>query len=162
MGAISLPDGKRKSYYGKTRGEVRDKLRAAMRDAENGLDLTAGRQTVGQYMTRWLVDVARPKLRPGSFRSYESYVRVHIVPELGHYDLAKLTPQHVQAFLNAKSAAGLSPRTVQYIRAILRRALGQALKWSLVTRNVAALVDPPRSVSKQVVPLTASQARAFI
>jgi len=68
----------------------------------------------------------------------------------------------VQAFLNAKSAAGLSPRTVQYIRAILRRALGQALKWSLVTRNVAALVDPPRSVSKQVVPLTASQARAFI
>jgi integrase len=47
----------------------------------------------------------------------------------------------VQAFLNARSAKGLSPRTVQYIRAILRRALGQPLKWGLVRRNAAALIE---------------------
>src|SRR5207248_2376455 len=33
--------------------------------------------------------------------------------------------------------------TVQYLRAVLRRALGQALRWGLVSRNVATLVDPP-------------------
>jgi len=52
--------------------------------------------------------------------------------------------------MTAKMAAGLSPRTVQYVRAVLRRALGQAVKWSLVSRNVATLVDPPRSVRKPV------------
>ena len=45
---------------------------------------------------------------------------------------------------------------------MLRRALGQALKWGLVTRNVATLVDPPRAVRKPVQPLTANQARAFL
>ncbi len=159
---VSLPGGKRRSLYGKTRKEVQEKLRAALRDLDSGLDLTAGRQTVGQFMVQWLEDVARPKLRPSTLKSYESYVRVHIIPTLGHHRLTKLTPQHIQTFLNAKSAAGLSPRTVQYIRAILRRALGQAVKWGLVGRNVAALVDPPRSVRKPVEPLSADQARAFI
>ena len=37
---------------------------------------------------------------------------------------------------NDRLAAGLSPRTVRYLRDILRNALGQALKWGLVARNV--------------------------
>ncbi len=159
---ISLPGGKRKSMYGKSRREAQDKLRAALRDLDAGLDLGAGRQTVAHYMTRWLADMAKPKLRASTYKSYESYVRLHIIPDLGHHQVTKLTPQHVQAFLNAKHAAGLSPRSVQYIRAILRRALGQAMKWGLVGRNVAALADPPRSVKTQVQPLSAAQARAFI
>lgn len=60
--------------------------------------------------------------------------------------------------MNAKLEAGLSPRTVQYLRAVLRRALCQALKWDLVARNVATLVDPPRSVRYEVSPLTPTQA----
>ncbi len=159
---VSLPRGKRKSLYGKTRREAQDRLRAALRDLDAGLDLATGRQTVGQFMTQWLEDVARPAIRPSTYASYQSYVKLHIVPGLGHHALPKLTPQHVQAFLNAKTAAGLSPRTVQYIRAILRRALGQAVKWGMVSRNVATLVDPPRSVRTQVRPLTADQARALI
>jgi integrase len=159
---VSLEGGKRKSFYGKTRKEAQDKLRGALRDIDAGLDLSAGRQTLGQYMTRWLEDVAKPNVRPGTYKSYASYVRLHIVPELGHHQLGKLSPQHVQAFLNGRTAAGLSPRTVQYIRAILRRALGQALKWGLVSRNVATLVDPPRSIKTPVSPLAAEQARAFI
>ena len=57
---------------------------------------------------------------------------------------------------------GLSPRTVQYTRAVLRRALGYALKWGLVARNVATLVDPPRSIRTPVQPLTGEQARSFL
>ena len=159
---ISLPGGKRKSLYGKTRKAAQDALRSALRDLDAGLDVDAGRQTVGQYIVRWLADVAKPNVRPSTFKSYESYVRLHIVPGLGHHQLAKFSPQHVQAFLNAKSAAGLSPRTVQDVRAILRRALGQATKWGLVGRNVATLVERPRSVKTQVRPLTAEQARAFV
>ncbi len=159
---ISLANGTRKSLYGKTRGEVQAKMKEAQRDLDAGLDLSTGRQTMGQFMVTWLEDVAKPTIRPSTYASYRSYVRVHIVPDLGHYSLSKLTPQHVQAFMAAKTAAGLAPRTVQYMRAILRRALGQALKWGLVTRNVATLVDPPRSVRKPVRPLTADQARTFL
>jgi hypothetical protein len=33
--------------------------------------------------------------------------------------------------------------TAQYIRAILRSALAQAVRWGYVERNVAALATPP-------------------
>lgn len=159
---ISLANGKRKSLFGRTRRDVQDKLRTAQREIEAGLDLGAGRQTVGAFLDRWLVDVAKPSIRPKTYASYTQLVRLHLKPALGHHQLAKLSPHHVQMMMNAKSAAGLSPRTVQYLRAVLRRALGQALKWGLVTRNVATLVDPPRSQRPDVVPLSPLQARAFL
>lgn len=159
---VSLEGGKRKSLYGKTRREAQDKLRAALRDIDAGLDLSAGRQTVGQFLDRWLEDVVKPTVRPKTHHSYAQLVRIHLKPALGHHQLGKLTPQHVQAMMSAKTAAGLSPRTVQYLRAVLRRALGQALKWALVSRNVATLVDPPRSIKRPVAPLSAEHARAFI
>src|SRR5262249_46507331 len=50
----------------------------------------------------------------------------------------------------------------QYLRAILRRALGQALKWGLVNRNVATVVDPPSVPRPEMQALTPEQARAFL
>ena len=57
---------------------------------------------------------------------------------------------------------GLSPRTVQYARAVLRKALNQALRWGLVPRNVATLVDPPRSKRHEIVFFAPDQANAFL
>jgi hypothetical protein len=46
--------------------------------------------------------------------------------------------------LTAIQDKGLSARTAKYAHAVLRRALGQAERWGMVTRNVATLVEPPR------------------
>jgi integrase len=64
--------------------------------------------------------------------------------------------------MNDNLAAGLSPRSVQYMRAILRRALNQALRWQLISRNVATLVDAPKVEQSEIVPLAPEQARAFL
>jgi integrase len=85
----------------------------------------------------------------------------HISPMVGNHRLDKLTRSHVQQMLNAKTAAGLSPRTVQYIRAVLRTAINDAIKWELLTRNVAALAEPPRQTRDEVTPLTAEQVKAL-
>lgn len=159
---LSLPTGRRKSLYAKTRREVQDKLRATRRDADNGLDLAAKRQTVAQFLTEWLESTAKPTLRPKTHHSYAQLVRLHVTPAIGAVPLDRLTPQHVQRMMREMTAQGLSPRTVQYARAVLRRALGYALKWGLVTRNVATLVDPPRAVRRPVQPLSAAQARTFL
>lgn len=153
---------KRKSYYGRTKAEAMAAMRAARRDLDAGLPIDVGRQTVGQFLDRWLADVVTPTVRPKTRHSYAQIVRLHLKPALGHHQLAKLAPQHVQAMMNAKGAAGLSPRTVQYLRAVLRQALGQALKWGLVGRNVATLVDPPRSVRHEIAFLSPAQARTLL
>jgi integrase len=159
---VSLAGGKRKSFYGKTRSEVRDKLRQAQRDQEQGLDLSAGTQTVAQFLDRWLADVVKPGLAPKTYASYAEICRVHITPEIGHIRLAKLTAQHVTQLLQTKREARLSPRTVQYIRAVLRIALNRAVKWQLLARNPVLLTDAPKVRRSEVKPLTPEQARQFL
>ena len=148
--------------YGATRAEVVQKITETLRRQHQGFRVHVEKQTVAQFLSGWLEDSVKASVRPKTFRSYEQLVRIHLAPGLGRHALSRLTPAHVQAFLNEKLARGSSPRTVQYLRAVLRQALGQALKWELVVRNVATLVDPPRVPRYEIQPLTASQARKFL
>lgn len=159
---LTLANGKRKAFYGKTKEEARKKLIAAQADRERGLPTTNDRQTVRDFLDRWLEDAAKPKVRPRTYASYRQQIKLHILPAIGKQKLTQLSPTDVQAYMNQKLASGLSPRTVQYHRAILRRALGQALKWGDVVRNVATLVDPPKVERHEVEPLTPEQARVFL
>ena len=108
-------DGKRKAYYGKTRREVQQKLTAALSTQQQGLPVVGERQTVAQYLTRWLTDTAQHRLRPGTFRRYEELTRLHALPTLGKLPLAKLSPQHLSHLYGVKLTEGLSPRTVEFL-----------------------------------------------
>jgi len=150
---------KQRTFYGKTQSEVRRKLTAAMAGNDRGLNVGAKSQTVGAFLVDWLENVAKPKVRAKTYRSYEQIVRNHLVPGLGRYELQKLTPQHVQAFLNAKAESGLA---VQNFRAVLRTALGQAVRWDYVPRNVATLVNMPNKAKHEFAYLDEAQARQFV
>jgi len=89
-----------------------------------------------------LRDVARPQLRPRTFEIYGRCADRHIVPAIGGKRLNALTPAGVRKVLNDKTTAGLAPRTVSYIRAVLRSALSQAVRDGLSQRNVSALAKP--------------------
>jgi len=131
-------------------------------------------------------------VRPRTLRSYRDAVRLHIEPELGKIPLSKLSAQHVQAFVNAKlketkrtkkatpkknaaalkhpadgatieaKPATLSPRTVQYLQAVLSRALNRAVKWEMIARNVARLATAPRVPRHDISPLSVDEARQFL
>jgi integrase len=134
-----------------------------LHDKEQGINIAPERQTVQQFLDTWLAQIVVPHSRVRTAESYAQIVRLYLVPHLGGQQLSKLTPEHVQAMINALAASGsadgspLAPRTVQYVRAVLRRALAQALKWNQVSRNVATLVEVPRPVKHQIAPLTPAQ-----
>jgi integrase len=153
---------KRRVIYGKTRKEVAEKLKKVLREQQQRIPIVPERTTVGEFLDRWLADVVAPAVRPKTHHSYAQLVRLHLKPGLGHHQLGKLAPEHVQVFLNERHASGLSPRTVQYLRAILRRALNQALRWGAIARNVATLVDPPRATKPEMRPLDPSEARRLL
>ncbi len=54
---ITLPGGKRKCFYGKTRQEVARRLSEARHDLDSGLPVLDERQTLGQYLETWLETV---------------------------------------------------------------------------------------------------------
>ena len=89
-------------------------------------------------------------------------VRLHLMPGLGGHELGKRTPQHVPAPLRTKTDAGPSLRMVHHVRAVLRCALNQAMRWGLISRNDGALVEPPRQVQLDVQPLTPAEAPALL
>lgn len=160
--ALTLADGKRKWYYGRSRREVQAQLQEAQHDRRAGLPVPSGRLTVEQFLTQWLALSAKSRVRHKTYVSYEGTVRLHIVPTLGRYPLAQLSPERIQALLNAKLTSGLAPRSVAYIRTVLRVALTQAVKWNLIGRNPAVLTDSPRVEKHRIVPLTPDQARALL
>ena len=151
----------RRSLLGRTRAIVAAKLAEAQRAESIGLPAASARMTTADYLASWL-EAIEPRIRPRTYESYELIVRVHLAPGLGHHPLPRLSPPAVQAFLNARTRDGCSPRTVAYIRAVLRQALGQAERWGLVSRNVARLAEPPRVPRREVRPLDPAQARAFL
>ena len=115
--ALSLLRGKRRTLYGKTRQEVAGKLAAAIRDRDTGVAMIPQRQSVGQFLERWL-ETARPSLRPRTYRRYEEYVRLHAVPSIGHIRLSQLSPQHLQELYAQRLRDGLSPTSVAHLHAV--------------------------------------------
>ena len=142
---VTVEGGRRRYLYGRTRAEVAGKLATAVKAHQDGLALPGDRETVGSFLTTWL-DGQSHRLRPGTWRRYEQYVRVHTLPTLGRVPLVKLGPQHLQRLYEQRLTAGAGPTTVHHLHAVLHRALDQAMRWGLVGRNVADLVDPPRVV----------------
>ena len=150
-----------KAVYGHTRREVADKLTKLLRDTQQGIPLGDDRQTLRQYLDHWLAAITN-SVRPKTLRSYTQLVRLHVIPGLGHIPLTKLQPEEVEAFLEVKRQAGLSPRTRQYLRTVLRIALNRAMRHGLLARNVAALAAPPRGTRPEVKSLSPEQARTFL
>lgn len=153
------PNGKirRRDVYGRTKGEVQEKLLRLQMSSLNGTLADSDRLTVAQYLERWLRDSVTPSVRPTTLRSYEGIVRNHIVPAVGGVKLEKLTPVHVQGLYAGMERNGSSPRLRELTHAVLRKALGQAVIWGMLPRNVTDAVKKPRVPKKTMLVLTAEQ-----
>lgn len=153
---------KRRYVYGKTSAEVREKLDKLRSDARSGLLCDPTRITVRQFLADWLDTVARPSIKPSTYIRYERIVRLYIVPYLGGFQLTKLTPLHIQGSFVDMRKDGLSPSAQESAFVILRAALGTAVKWALVPRNVCAAVEKPKVPKKEFQVFSPDEARRFL
>lgn len=136
--------------------EVRRRIRADL--SQTGIP------TLADYLTEWLAGLT---VEANTIASYESHIRVHIIPHLGHLPVDKIRPRHIRAMIqviqtsNAELLAAKAspdplvrigatgrritgPGTVQRIRGTLRKALNDALAEELIAgTNPATLVKTP-------------------
>ena len=144
IGAVSVgfgPDGRRlrRKVSGKTKQEVRDKLKAVHAELDAGLHPAAG-YTVQAAVEDWLAQ----GLSGRSARTVQLY-RDGVKPltdRLGARPLRKLSAADVRSALTELSGQ-LSTRSLQIAHNCLVRAIRHAEADDLVGRNVAALVRPP-------------------
>lgn len=117
--------------------------------ADNFVDPRLGRIMFRDYLKQWLAAV-RATVKRSTFASYEMNIRVHIDPALGRVRLQHITADKPNAFYatllesGRRDGKGLSPKTVRNIHVVIRKALGDAVRWGRISRNPAELADPPK------------------
>jgi integrase len=125
------------------------------------VSLPSDRVTVADFAAQWLKAI-RSTIRPRTEEIYESMVRVHVVPRIGRIRLARLSAPDLQRLYADAAAAGLSPKSVRHVHVLMHNMLEKAVRWDLVIRNVADLVEAPRVPHRDLVVIDGAQARAFL
>jgi integrase len=158
VGSFYTEDGERRYVYGKTQEEAREKLRAAQHADRQGTLATGPQQTVKQFLEHWLEEVHKPAIKLTTYARYRLLLDNHVLPEIGHIQLKKLTPEHLERLYAKKTKEGLSASSVRHIHVVIHEALNQAVRKRYVGQNVSNLVgDLPRIKRYEVQTLTKEQ-----
>lgn len=142
VGALPLPNGRRKAVYGSAPEEAREKLRHAQRRLEESVLPGPARLTVARAVAPR--DAGAPNAAR-TFQRYEQIVRLHLTPALGNVRRRRLASSHVERRMAEGMAAGQSASSVNHWRGVLRAALNATVRHGLLVRNVAALAQAPAS-----------------
>ncbi|GAA0220020.1 site-specific integrase [Actinomadura nitritigenes] len=145
-GAISLgfgPDGKRKRLKrkGRTKTEVKDKLRQAVEDLSKGVK-TERNYYVEDAVNEFLAAFARTGKSPATSEVYRSLATHQLIPFIGRTRLKELTADDVETWLNGR-AEHLTSSSLGIVHSVLKRSIRRAARHDRIARNVAELVDTP-------------------
>ena len=159
---ITLENGRKKQTYHATQQEAIAARRKMLNELEQGILATGPHQHLADYLEYWLEDVHKPAIKLTSYLRYRVLLNKHLLPDLGHIQLTKLTVRHVQSFYAKKLEEGLSASTVRMLHAILHRALADAVRSTLVGRNVCDQVTLPRPRKPETRILSVEQAQHLV
>jgi integrase len=141
IASVLGPTGKPVTKSAKTEREALRLVRKLVSDKEAGKLHGTGRETVSQYLERWLTETVRLTTAPTTYIRYEIHVRRHITPHLGKVRVQDLKPHHVRTW---QAQLTVGPATVRSVRSTLHVALQQAVSDGLVETNVVSAVRGPR------------------
>ncbi len=165
VGAVSLGytaagNRRRRKVYGRTKAEVRDKLKELRTEIETGVTSSA-RYTVAEMVRKWH-EVGLKDRAPKTIEKCRTLIDNHILPQIGAAKLRDLTADDLDEWLESR-AAELATRTLRELLSILRRSITLAQRRDLVARNVAELVTIPKGTEgRPSKALTMDQADAVL
>ena len=165
---------KTKNVLAKTKRECEEKLKA-LRDSIRGAEPERPKadMTFGAWMDRWYQTECKPAIRPKTQADYENRIYQHIIPELGHIPLAKLTPGDLQQFYTRlkqrgrllrteEYGPGLSDRMVKSCHVTCRVALDRAAAQGLILKNPALACKAPTTHPKEMQVLTQEEMQRLL
>ena len=159
------PVTNKKRYATKTvhggKREAQRALNEMIAEAGHGLSVRTS-ATVGELLERWFEFAARD-FSPSTVKETRGFIDRNLLPTLGAVPLGRLTASDLDRFYRKLSVDGgarggpLAPGTIRRIHGILRRALGQGLKWGWIGVNPAQATTPPRVPQPDITPPTGAE-----
>lgn len=134
-------------------------LRALIAEVEDGQH-SGEVGTVAELWRRWWKKNSAG-WAPGTYDSWESYGRLHILPAIGSMPVSKVTVETVDD-LYTDLLAKLSPGSIAKVHTALRLAFATAVRWGWITSSPIDLAEPPRVEHREIDPPPADQVRRLM
>jgi len=150
------PDGKPQRYFETVRGRKGDaqrRMNELLVSLEQGVTAPRGHLTVAEHLDQWLEGYVKTNCGPRTYEGYQSIVRNHLAPAMGHHQLKELQPPIIQRYYG-KACDNLSARTVHHHHRVLSQSLKYAVRQGYLGRNPAEMVDPPTARKKTMRAMT--------
>lgn len=136
---------RRKVVYGKSRTEVREKLQAARRKADQDKASAGVTPTVSRWAETYYARCEQDgTLALSTVKGYRQKLRTIIEPVVGNVRLDKLTVQHVRKVHAFAVADGRSATNKTHAHVILSGLLSAAVEDELIGENVCKRMKTPR------------------
>jgi integrase len=116
----------------------------------------ADKITLSEYLSDWL-SATESTVSESSYSLRKLYANKHISPALGHIKLSELDAMTVQTFYQDKHAKGMLPQTVKRMHATFSKSLSAAVKWKLISVNVARDAERPKVTRTEIQALTTEE-----
>jgi integrase len=152
-------NGKRQSRFVSFKGTKRDaqtELTRLLASSATGDYIDPSKVTVAEFLDRWARDWVAVNVSPKTGERYHQLLDNQVKPHIGALPIQKLRPVHLSE-LYAKllrqggvNGGPLSARSVGHTHRCLRRALGHATQWGVITTNPAWVVGPPKVQDKEI------------
>lgn len=152
---------KRKTFYGKTRREVQEKLDNFKAEVKTGTYVEPRKTTFGDWVTCWLELYVKPTVKMSTFSKYRINARTHIIPNLGHIELQQLTTDHIQEFYNALAKTH-SSSVIAIVHQIISGCLKAAVKQKVILNNPAEHTVRPTVKYREITPLSPQEVTAYL
>lgn len=151
----------RKTKTATTKTELLAKMKVLRNEIDKGGGLSED-STVEAWLNHWLKFIVSERNRESTLEGYTSRVNTWLIPYLGKYRLSKLNQDHIRALYRVMKEQGSSDATRRRTHAVLHRALEVAIQDGRITRNPAAMMDPPPTKVNHRSPLSIEQAKQIL
>lgn len=141
----------RKGAYAHTSAELERKMADIVHDYQHNV-VKESNMPLGEYAEQWY-QTYQSKRRVNTRAMYDNVIHKHIIPEIGHIPLNKITASDMQKLINDRID---KPNTCQKIKLTLKQILNSAINDDLLFKNAASGIilpkipkPPKRALTKQ-------------
>lgn len=152
--------GNRKSVYGTSKVEIRNKLQVALK--ENAQKETVRkRMTVKRWYKEWMEIYKAPVIRPNTKRHYVHIFNAFILPELGDMYLDEVRQIHVKSLINSLDKKGYQGETQNKVRILILDMFNIAMENDYAVKNPAKGIRRAVAKSEDRIVLSIEQQQDF-
>jgi integrase len=144
----------RKTIYGKTQLEVREKMNKIKAKVELQAYVAPDKIKLNTWLLEWLDTYKKNNVKKSTYTAYRNYIEHELNPNLGDIPIQKLNSFQIQQYLNGLILR-LKSTSIKKIYLVLHASLRQAVIIDLIVKSPCLGVTIPKDKTNPSIPSSA-------